>query len=396
MITANAKTNIAFVFILLVYTSLAIYGISTLSISYTEIIQFNLANKDNVFMGISFLDKDIAVKMPSLLLSIFNVTLLFIIAKTYLSKGRDALYAVALYAVMNGVYISSVIVTQSVLNTSILFIFVYLFNKIPNFMKVILMIMLFKLPNFYILYIAVFFYGFHNKQRGLWLPSLILLIASMIYYGFPIDNIGNDFLGNIGIFPALLGIPFFIYLFYAYYRNLFIEEKDIVWYIGASALVMALLYSFQSSIYLDDLACFLFIGVLKVVKEFSYSYRVRLKVHRKKTKIILLAVLIFSLFQFLLMVFNYSLYSVLGANNHFAKKYHFAKELSVKLKNDNISQVKTDKKLSARLEYYGVSTGNKYIIKESSDNYYKKYTLVYFNKKIKTYFVEKIDIPIKD
>ena len=149
MITANTKVNIAFAFILFIYTAVALYGISTLSISYTEIIQFNLANKDNVFMGISFLDKDIAVKMPSLLLSIFNVTLLFIIAKTYLSKGRDALYAVALYAVMNGVYISSVIVTQSVLNTSILFIFVYLFNKIPNFMKVILMIMLFKLPNFY-------------------------------------------------------------------------------------------------------------------------------------------------------------------------------------------------------------------------------------------------------
>jgi hypothetical protein len=70
-----------------------------------------------------------AVKMPTFLLSLFNIILLFIIAKSYLSKDRDALYTVLLFAIMNGVYISSVIITQSVLNTAILFIFVYLFIK---------------------------------------------------------------------------------------------------------------------------------------------------------------------------------------------------------------------------------------------------------------------------
>ncbi len=390
MISKNAKTNIIFALILALYSAIAIYGISTLSISYSEIIKFNLENQDNIFMGISFSDKDMAIKMPSLILSLFNMILLFIISKSYLSKARDTLYVVLLYAVMNGVYISSVIITESVLNTSVLFIFVYLFHKIPNFLKIILMIAMLRLENFYILYIALFFYGFNNKQKDLYISSLILLIVSLGYYGFPIDNIGNNFLGNLGIFPALLGIPFFIYLFYAYYRNLFIEEKDIVWYIGASALIMALLYSFQSSIYLDDLACFLFIGVLKVVKEFSYSYRVRLKVNRKKTKLILIGVLIFSFSQFLLMVFNYSLYSILTENNHFAKKYHFAKELSIKLKNDGISEIKTNEKLSTRLKYYGISSGNKYIINEDSNEYDKKYTLKYSGKDIKTYFVKKV------
>jgi hypothetical protein len=252
------------------------------------------------------------------------------------------------------------------------------------------MIALFRLDNFYILYIALFFYGLNHKQKDLYISSLILLIGSLAYHGFPIDRIGNNFLGNIGIFPALLGIPFFIYLFYAHYRNIFIKEKDIIWYIGATALIISLLYSFQPSIYLDDLACFLFIGVLKVVKEFSYSYRVRLKVHRRKTKLVLIVVLLFTCFQFSLMVFNYSLYGILTEKNHFAKKYHFAKELSIKLKNDDISQIKADKRLSTRLAYYGIKAGNKYIIKNSSTNYYKKYTLVYFDKKIKTYFIEKI------
>ena len=389
MIKKN-KINIAFIFILLSYSALAVYGILSLSISYSEIVKFSLENKDNIFMGISFIDKDIAVKMPSLLLSLFNIVLLFIIAKSYLSKDRDALYVVLLFTVMNGVYISSVIITQSVLNTAILFIFVYLFHKIPNFMKIILMIAMLRFDNFYILYIALFFYGFSHKQKDLYISSLLLLIISFAYHGFPINHIGNNFLNNIGIFPALLGLPFFIYLFYAYYRNIFIEEKDIVWYIGATALVMSLIYSFKSSIYLDDLACFLFIGVLKVVKEFSYSYRVRLKIHRRKTKLALIAVLVFSFFQFALIVFNYSLYGLLNEDNHFAKKYHFAKELSVKLKRDDISKINASKELSARLAYYSISTGNKYTIKEHSTNYYKKYTLTYFNKEIKTYFIEKI------
>lgn len=390
MIKAENKINLVFIAILVLYTFLALYGISTLSISYDEINKFNLANATNIFMGISFVDKDIAVKMPSLLLSLFNIILLFIIAKSYLSKGRDALYTILLFSIMNGVYISSVIVTQSVLNTAILFIFVYLFNKIPNVLKIVLMIGVFRLENFYILYIALFFYGFHYKQKDLYISSLILLIASLLYHGFPIDEIGNNFLDNIGIFPALLGVPFFVYFFYAHYRNIFIEEKDIVWYIGATALIVSFFYSLKPSIYLDDLACFLFIGILKVVKEFSYSYRVRLKVHRQKTKIILVGVLVFTMFQFLLMVFNYSLYSFLDEDSHFAKKYHFAKELSVKLKQDNISQLQADKRLMTRLEYYGISKGDKYIIKEFSENYYKKYTLIYFDKKVKTYFIEKI------
>ena len=45
---------------------------------------------------------------------------------------------------------------------------------------------------------------------------------------------------------------------------------------------------------------------------------------------------------------------------------HVAKELATELKNKDITCVETNKKMSTRLEFYGVTKCNKYILEENT------------------------------
>ena len=78
---------------------------------------------------------------------------------------------------------------------------------------------------------------------------------------------------------------------------------------------------------------------------------------------------------------------------HFSYKMHVAKELAAKLKEKNITCVQTDKKMSIRLEYYGVTKCNKYLLQKNQldSNHKDNVTISYKNRVVYSARVTKLN-----
>jgi len=386
-------TNIAFAFLVLIYMSFAFYSISFLSLSYSEV---SFLEKDNLIAkGMKLImpffdDKDMAIRIPILLLSIINITLLFVIAKEYLVKKVDALYVVLFFMCMSGVYISSIIINEASINIFLLFLFIYLYKKINKFILYMMLALLCAFDNsFIVLFISLMLHSIQDKNKQLFILSLVLVITSFVLFWIEPYSINSHFLETLSSYPLLLGIPIFFYIFYVFYYTFYDGEKDLIWYLGIVGFVSSLILSFTGAINLDDFAPYLFIAILKSVKHFYHYYRVKLRTHRVKIKIFFNIMILVSLLQFLIFVFNYDLYRYLDESNHFATKNHFMKELSINLKNDGIYEIKTNKKTKKILSYYGIKDGNKYILTANKNGFYKKYHMKISNTIIKTFYVKK-------
>ena len=115
--------------------------------------------------------------------------------------------------------------------------------------------------------------------------------------------------------------------------------------------------------------------------------------YRLPYKIALGITSLFLISNFLFIYFNKYLY-LYDANpqKHFAKKYHIAKELAARLKEIGVNSIQCeDEKLALRLKFYQISKGDKYYLStHQSDDLYKKVTISYTYKPIKTYYVSKL------
>jgi hypothetical protein len=221
----------------------------------------------------------------------------------------------------------------------------------------------------------------------------MLVLVSLYIHGFNLSEDSKVYFFNVFAVYGLIFSPLlFLYFFYSMYRILIKEEKSIIWYISFVALMLSIILSFKQKVLLDYFAPFVVIAIPIMLSMFLKSYRIRLPELRQFHKMFFGFIMITVSIIFIVTHFNKYIYKFLdNSSKHYAYKYHIAKELSQALKRNGIDYIVTDKKMLKRLEFYGIHSGNNYIVQDIFDrDNVKSVTISYFGKSIQAFHVSKI------
>jgi hypothetical protein len=372
---------------------------SQLSISYREALF--LQGHFSFFQSLIKLSlaclgtNDFALRFPMILLHLGSAVLLYEIAKGYVND-RNRIWLVLIFVLLPGIVSSALIVDSAGLLIFGLLLFVYLFSRVSF---AVLSLYLFTLSliegGFVYLFIGLFFYGMVEKKYTLALSNILFVILSVMLYGFDVHGSPKGyFLDSIGIYSAIFTPIVFVYVFYVLYRRGLTKEIDVVWFLASTAMVISLVLSFRQKIDVQHFAPYLVLALPLAAQTFANSYRVRLPQFRKKYKAIFAAALLFLLINSGVVFFNKYLYWVLEKpTDHFAYKMHIAKELADALHERGIDCVQTKKSMGLRLEFYGISKCNEFVLEEVDvrENNGRDVTISYTNKPIKFYSVTKVN-----
>jgi hypothetical protein len=161
-----------------------------------------------------------------------------------------------------------------------------------------------------------------------------------------------------------------------------------LWWLSFGAFIASLLLSFRQRVPVEVFALYLIIATPLVVGVFFNSYRVRLPKHRKLHKFLATVVILSLAFNSVLVYANQTLYPFFKKpSNHFAYKYHIAKELAEILYDKGITEIQTDdEKLALRLKFYGINEGGEYVLNSSPSG---DIAIKYANKNVASFEVFK-------
>ncbi|HIC12966.1 MAG TPA: hypothetical protein EYO75_06310 [Sulfurimonas sp.] len=293
-----------------------------------------------------------------ILFHLLSAILMYEISKRYIPLERNRLWLLLVFLLLPGVVSAAIIVNSAGMLIFGLLLFVYLSEKIPQrYLNVLLLLYALTDVSFIYLFLGLAVYYSMNKQKYNLVYVLALYMLTSYLYGFEVTGSpSGHFLDTIGIYSAIFTPIIFIYLFYALYKRYFTSKLDMLWCISATALILSLVLSFRQRIPLENFAPYLIIALPLAAQSFISSYRVRLKVFRKRYKLAFVLSFIFLISNTLLVFFNKELYVFMqNPKNHFAYEMHVAKELSNILKERDILCLTTDEKMQTRLKFYGVT-----------------------------------------
>ena len=365
--------------------------INELSISYYEtqvmhgdISILQILVNTSIFL---FGKNDFALRFPMLLLHIMSVLLLYKISKKYLKMKRNRLWLVLIFVLLPGTLSSAIIVNEAGLIIFGLLLFVYIYeNYSKNYLFILSIIYLFVSGGFVYLYISMMIYALYKKDYKLFIFNLTLTFLSLIIFGINTHGTPRGhFLDSLGLYAAIFSPIIFIYLFYVLYRRYLTKEINLLWFIATITLIFSLLLSFRQKVNIEYLAPYLMVSLPLIAQTFEHSYRVRLNIFRKKYRLVFTLSLIILLINSSVIFFNKYLYNFIqNPQKHFSYNMHVAKELAQNLKNKNITCISTNKRMQERLNFYGVTKCNKYILRES----------FYFNTDKKNVTISYKNVPV--
>ncbi len=385
---------------LIIFVDLAFlfYGVKSISISYDEAVIF-FDQKSFIHYLVQFStsilgQNDLALRLPFILFHVGSIVLMYKIGAFYFKKELDRVINVLIFTMLPGVTSAAILVNSATVSIFFTLLFLYLFlHKKKLFYLTLLPLLIFVDDSFLTLYLALFIYGFFKKRLYLTLFSFTLILISLYIYGFDWTNNPKVYFFDLFAIYGLIFSPLlFLYFFYVLYRVLVKEEKSLIWYISFTALVFSIILSFRKMILIEDFAPFVVIAIPLILSMFLKSYRIRLPELRRFHKaffafIFASLILIFSLTH----LNKYLYYYVDDPEKHFAYKYHFAKELAKALKKNGIDNITTDFKMQKRLKFYGINSGDKYILNDKGvTGSSKNVTISYFGKVVKVFSVSKL------
>lgn len=378
-----------------------IFQIDELSISYNEALLLGtdfsflqLLIKSSIFI---FGQNDFALRFPMILLHILSAILLYKISAKYLHVERNRIWLLLIFVLLPGVMSSAIIVNSAGVILFGLLLFVYLYeNHSILFIYPLLFFYMLIDGNFVYLFAALTLFSIYKKDRNFLLFNIALMLSSLSIYG--IDMHGSPkgyFLNSLGLYAAIFTPIIFIYLFYVLYRRYLTKDIDILLFISTTALVFSLLLSFRQRIGVEYFAPYLILALPLIAQTFESSYRVRLNIFRRNYKLVFMVSLALLLINSSAVLFNKYLYRVVKEpRKHFSYNMHVAKELSHELKKRGISCVDTNKKMSKRLAFYGVTKCNNYLLEENYLNATNldSVTISYKNRVVYSANVTKVNI----
>lgn len=388
-------------FILGLDAFILIFQTGGLSISYNEA---NLLSDE--FSSLWFLiqsslfflgQNDFALRLPMIMLHVLSAVLLFQISKKYVKLERNRVWLLIIFILLPGVISSAIIVNRAGLILFCLLLFVYMYeNYSKKYSYFLLFIYMLMDGGFVYLFMALVLFSLYKKDRNFFIFNLALFIISLLTYG--IDTHGSPkgyFLNSIGLYAAIFTPIIFIYLFYVLYRRYLTKDIDILWFISSTAFIFSLLLSFRQRVEVELFAPYVMLALPLIAQTFEHSYRVRLNVFRKKYKVMFVISLVLLLINSSIVFFNKYLYLVIQEpRKNFSYNMHVAKELSVELKKRGIYCVDTDIKMAKRLEFYGVTNCNNYLLQEISTDSIKpdSVTISYINRVVYSADVTELNI----
>lgn len=374
---------------------------SELSISYYETaILYGEPSFLRYIINISlslFGQNDFALRLPMILMHIMSGLLLYKISKAYVDTQRNRLWLIVVFLLLPGVISSAIIIDSAGLILFGLLLFIYIYQNFSKiFLYPLLAVYVLIDGGFVFLFLALSIQAIKQKKREFFLFNISAFFVSLYLYG--IDAHGTPkghFIDSIGVYATIFTPIIFVYLFYTLYRKYLNDDTDTIWYISSTALVISLLLSFRQRVHLEQFAPYLIVALPLMAKVFIHSYRVRLKMFRKKYRLVFIITLVFLLINSSLVFFNKYVYLVIDKpQRHFAYKMHVAKELAHELKSMGINCIKSDAKMQDRLKFYNVTKCNNYILFKNAINTDNKdsVTISYKNIPVYTATVTKLNI----
>jgi hypothetical protein len=396
--------------ILFLHFLLLLSGASELSISTKEARLFfdecNIARFAGLLPTYILGQSDIALRINSIILIIASSWLNYQISKKYLKYESDVFISVLIFTLLAG--INSAGLTYNISSFVIFFTYLFLYfyiikDKYPYYHLYILTLMLFIDGAFISLYLALFLYSIRKKDNLLKIISLVLFILSYLFYDFAVDGTPRSyFLDTFGQFAGVFSPFLFLYIIYAIYRLGIIRQKEIIWYIATTSLVLSLFLSLRQKIDIVYFAPFLIVSIPIVLRLFLNGYRVRLRQFRTKYRIMALLIVFGLLSNASMIFFNKYMFLLEGSyEKNFAYRNYFAKELAHKLHELNIKAVKCeDDRLQLRLQFYGIGYSNQIILSQhkakSFQAPFQTITINYYGKDIVSYYLYKHQKPKLD
>lgn len=355
-----------FYFILVLICSICVllFIISGLSISYQEAILY--FSDDNITSKLARLStnifgvNDYTFRIPNIILFALNLTLIYLISNRILKHKRDSILCVIIYSLLPGAIMQGVLLNQSSIILFVVLLICYIeiaYNKIAY---PILIFCIFLGPSIFMLFLALFLYAIISKK--IYTAIFALICFSINMYMFGIDVSGKPsgkFLDVISSLVLLYSPPLFIYYIYTLYRNITKEKKNLLLYVSVCSLVVGILLSIRQNV---DKEIFLFMslcGIPLMIKQFLSDIRVRLPMFQNSYKNRFLIVFVFLVLEASILILSKYLYLIVeNPNKTFLNSFYIAKEISMQLKEKNISRVSiNDKTMQKRLEFYGIKNG---------------------------------------
>jgi len=334
---------------------------SQLSISHNEA---SLVYESGSFLSILvrfsldiFGQNDFGLRFVMILFHLLSVVLIYLVSKKYISFDKNRVWLVLIFVLLPGNLSASVVVNDAGIVIFGLFLFIYLYEKIPQlFLNVLLLFYSMINISFAYLFLGLAVYYIHDKKVYNFLYVIFLYSLTSFLYGFEISGIPTGhFLDLIGVYSAIFTPIIFIYIFYTLYRRYLILNIDLLWFVSSTALIISLVLSFRQRVSIEYFAPYLMLALPLATQLFISSYRVRLKRYRTSYRLMFTFSLLFLILNTLIVLFNKELYVFIeNPKKHFAYDVHVAKELAKELKDKNIFCVTTNYKMQNRLKFYGV------------------------------------------
>lgn len=375
---------------LAIFVGMLLWVANGLSISYKEALIFyeerNLLHYLTHISTFLFGQNSIALRLPFLLLYAGSVVLMYKMTHNYFKSENDRLLSILIFMFLPGIVGASLLVNNSIIVIFCTVLYLYRYKVTAEHNYYLLALFLFIDNSFAILFLALFFYALQSRHNTLLLVSLLLFGLSMYLYGFETSGKPKShFVDLFAIYASIFSPFIFLYFFYAMYRVGIKGNKSIFWYISITALIFSFLLSFRQKIAIEDFAPFVVVTIPVMMKLFFHSLRVRLPMFRNKHYVLSYVAVFLLALNVWVILFNKPLYLLLeDKENHFAYKYHFAKEMAEILKENKIqSAFSNDKELNLRLKYYGIEEDKTHLISlKPLKTYDKKLDILYFNKNI--------------
>lgn len=399
MLTNNKYTYYFYTLLTTLVCILLLKADYSLSISYKEALNvfvnnsiLSLITKTSIYF---FGQNDVALRLPFIVFYLLSVLLMYKLTENYFRYEKDRFISICIFMLLPGVLSASLLVNSAIIVTFFTLLYLYYYSKYKEHSYILLVLFLFIDNSYAILYLALFFYSFKNKDKKLMYFSMVFFIISMYVYGFSTGGRPRGFLvDTFAIYATIFSPLLFIYFVYTIYRAGIKKQRTLVWYISFTAFILSIIFSFRQRVYIEDFAPYVVISLPFMLKTFFHSYRVRLKEFRQNYNIIAVLIIIMLSINVIFTFVNKPLYMILpNPSKHFVYQYHFIKELSNELKSKGIDEITTlDEDLELRLRFYNISKGDKYFIStEEFYNYDEKIAINYYDNDLYIVYIKRLN-----
>ncbi|BEG57008.1 Integral membrane protein [Helicobacter sp. NHP21005] len=340
--------------------SLGVFKSLEISVSYQEaLLYFSpphyfldkiLLNALHAFVDSALLPKDLALRLPGLLLHGLNIVLIYLLSvQMCAQKPYDPLLAAITFALLPGVQLGAILLGKVSLLITLALLCLLLFRT--YFIYLLVGLAIFLDASCAVLLIGLLLNALKHKQRLL--GGYLFCAFCVNFYTFaPIAGIPQGFFLNTLFLTLILYSPFLcIYYPYTLYAQVVkdYKQESLVGVVGAIGFCLPLLLSLRqepSPEFLSYGAC----GMPILLKRALSSIRLHLPIFRSHYRIR------YSLVFGTLLLESTLLWG--GGYNRFVHTHYVAKELASALESRGIDRINTlSPKMALRLKFYGIGFG---------------------------------------